>query len=1157
MKTISRYTLVVAVLLLGVASIFVFALLPSQGKTLLSVASDNEMPRAERMAAKRAYFEQLYKDPQTNEVPLWSPMQKQRLINTFKEQIQVRGQQNNLVWEEAGPNNVGGRTRAIALDRRDSKVVITGGVRGGIWKSTDDGENWKHIPGLIANESIMSIAQDPLEPDHWYAVTGELVGAGANFFGGGIYRSTDNGESWELYQYALDQDESIAVHDYQRVNENILGGAPFLFCGDYCDQNPFIYNSKVAVSPTTGSVFVATNGYGVKRSSNGLQSFSHSLPEPLDIPMVDVVPLQADTAAKILLPFEEDLTNLGGNLPSYSTEISYEEGVHGLGAFMDNNAQFNWPKAEVFSGREGTVEFWFKPNWDSFTTSEHDMVLVGEFPDAIFIHHVESIIEIIHTAGDIPGQDWAIAAGSTQHWKKGEWVHLAFTWGGNEIAYYENGALVSKSLVNYTIPDNSGDIIRVGREQGGSMDGLIDEFRVSNRARSAEEVLTTYFSGGIGARPAGDPTQKATWSDVDVDQNGRLLAYLSGATSAGAGVYFSEDDGASWTNLTPADWNWQLNRGLVRFAPSNPGVGYVLFQELSSGTDREVLMKIDLEQQTLEDRSPNLPRFAFGENDVLPITIGEWLTQLDVKPDDEDFVIAGGVQLARSFDGFTSSTDEITKHHINSNSHVDHHIVVFDPAQPSAAWLGNDGGIFKTDNILRESATPYTNIQWQHKFKGYNVVTYYALGLPRDPLDFRIIGGTQDRGTPILDRANSIDPQASIGDPFGGDGGFSFLGKNHAYVYAAVGQSYRLKYNEEGLPSFDAGFLGLTGTLVNRPHSFINPFVVDLDDETAMYYPLENKLLRFTRLDEQPEFSDLQAADWEEPEGLAGPEASVITALDLSVEPKDILYYAVHKYDETPQIYRLEDAENATVPTEKHTITGASPGSWVRCVAINPENADEIAAVITSSNVPKLFHSLDGGNTFSNIDGNLANTEDLPGPHTNWLTILPFEGTTYYVLATTTGVFVTQDLDGANTFWELQAPDEIGFASAQMVRSRAADGLVAVSTYGRGIFIGGPNGVPTATDDLLVQDNEAFKLFPNPGLGEFVQLQFELTGRQKVGVKLLDLSGREVWRKPVQTFDAGPHQIELPVAALNRGMYVVQLETQQRVWARKLVLMRD
>ena len=264
MKNFNRFALLVTAMVLGIFALFLYPITSDQSSTS-SGSRLRKLPRAERMAAKQAYFKQLYQDPNTKEVPLWSPLQKQRLINKFEEQVEFRGQQNNLVWEEAGPNNVGGRTRAIALDRRDSKVVITGGVRGGIWKSTDDGENWKHIPGLIANESIMSIAQDPIELDHWYAVTGELVGAGANFFGGGIYRSTDNGESWELFQYALEADESISIHEYKRLDENNLGGNPFFFCGEYCDQNLFVYNSKVALSPITQSVFVATNGYGVKK----------------------------------------------------------------------------------------------------------------------------------------------------------------------------------------------------------------------------------------------------------------------------------------------------------------------------------------------------------------------------------------------------------------------------------------------------------------------------------------------------------------------------------------------------------------------------------------------------------------------------------------------------------------------------------------------------------------------------------------------------------------------------------------------------------------------------------------------------------------------------------------------------------------------------
>ncbi|MEZ5044506.1 MAG: LamG-like jellyroll fold domain-containing protein [Saprospiraceae bacterium] len=1120
-----------------------------------------KMPKAERMAAEAAYFNQMYKDPRTGIVPSEQAVLKQQLYKKLQAQLQERGNHSNLFWEDAGPNNVGGRTRAIALDRRDSKVIITGGVRGGIWKSTDDGVTWKHIPGLIANESIMSIAQDPVEPDQWYAVTGEYVGAGANFFGGGIYHSIDNGESWELQQYQLDTDPTISVHNYYPLTENNLGGNLPIFCGEPCDLNPFIYSTKVVVSPTTQSVFVATNNYGIKKSSDTLESFQHSLPASLNIPggMVAVAPLSIDAFTNLLLSFEGNLTDSLGHIPISTNNINFAEGVHGLGTDMNQTGQFIFPKEGVIDGREGSIEFWFKPDWESFTSNEHDFVLVGNFPDAIFIHHIESRFEMIHTAGDLPGQSWAVVGGNTDHWKKGEWRHLAFTWGGSELAFYENGVLVAKQVMSYTLPEISGMNIQFGRELGGSIDGIIDELRVSNKARSHEKILETYLAGGIGAKPNADPIQRPLWSDVDVDKNGRLLAYLSGETTEGAGVYYSDNDGNSWINITPADWDLNSNRGLIRFAPSNPDVAYLLFNKFDFDGEGITFFKIDVPQKAFEDRSEHLPVFVGypePENDGFPLLAGQWTMQLDIKPDDENFVIAGGVQLVRSTDGFASSTDDLVKHHINSNSHVDNHIVVFDPEQPNTAWLGNDGGVFKTDNIKRESpsGTPFTNVQWQHKFKGYNVVTFYAMGLPGAPTDFRMIAGAQDRGTPVIDRANAVDPQASIGDPFGGDGGFSFLGKNHAYVYAAVGQSYRLKYDENGLPSFNAGFLGLTGALVNRAHDFINPFVVDLDDETAIYYPIQNKLLRYTKLDEQPEFAGLEATDWEEPPGLAGPDYSKITALELSVSPKDILYYAVQQEGERPYIYRLEDAENATSPTAINPITGAIPGSWVRCIAINPDNADEIVAVISSSNVPKLFHSLDGGSTFTNIDGNLANTTDLPGPHTNWLSILPYDGTVYYILATSIGVYVTQELNSDDTFWELQDPDLIGFASAQMVRSRLADGLIAVATYGRGIFIGGPGGPPTSTEEVFVKGETPFDIFPNPSFMGSTILRFELPTSQNISFKVSDMSGKVVLRGASKNFSPGVHKIILSTASFSHGVYVVELKAEHQRWAQKLVI---
>jgi hypothetical protein len=53
-------------------------------------------------------------------------------------------QQNVLfsTWENLGPGNIGGRTRALLIDPTNPNVMYAGGVAGGVWKTTDGGLSW-------------------------------------------------------------------------------------------------------------------------------------------------------------------------------------------------------------------------------------------------------------------------------------------------------------------------------------------------------------------------------------------------------------------------------------------------------------------------------------------------------------------------------------------------------------------------------------------------------------------------------------------------------------------------------------------------------------------------------------------------------------------------------------------------------------------------------------------------------------------------------------------------------------------------------------------------------------------------------------------------------------------------------------------------------
>ncbi len=106
---------------------------------------------------------------------------------------------------ERGPNNVGGRTRALWVDYADSSRVFAGGVSGGLWVSTNSGANWNPVDDDMANLSITSITQNPFDHDVFYYSGGEPAGNstfinyyGAGIVGNGVYKSTDGGVSFSL-----------------------------------------------------------------------------------------------------------------------------------------------------------------------------------------------------------------------------------------------------------------------------------------------------------------------------------------------------------------------------------------------------------------------------------------------------------------------------------------------------------------------------------------------------------------------------------------------------------------------------------------------------------------------------------------------------------------------------------------------------------------------------------------------------------------------------------------------------------------------------------------------------------------------------------------------------------------------------------------------
>jgi photosystem II stability/assembly factor-like uncharacterized protein len=123
-------------------------------------------------------------------------------------------------WEFAGPVNVGGRVVDIEFNPSDPNIIYAGFSTGGVFKSTDMGNNWFPVFDSLAVLTVGDIAIDSQNPDVVYIGTGEANGGHNNFPGGGVFKSTNAGSTWNYL--GLEETTSIGRVLVDPTNSNIV-----------------------------------------------------------------------------------------------------------------------------------------------------------------------------------------------------------------------------------------------------------------------------------------------------------------------------------------------------------------------------------------------------------------------------------------------------------------------------------------------------------------------------------------------------------------------------------------------------------------------------------------------------------------------------------------------------------------------------------------------------------------------------------------------------------------------------------------------------------------------------------------------------------------------------------------------------------------------
>jgi hypothetical protein len=225
-------------------------------------------------------------------------------------------------------------------------------------------------------------------------------------------------------------------------------------------------------------------------------------------------PLPNDPNTMLLLHFNSNLIGEAGEQPTGSTGTSFTAGRIAQAVQTGVPGNVRYLETGNILSREGTVEFWIRPDWYGNSGTPRIFFRVGT-------EGTSGMQMTIDAGNNLRFQQWGDDPAtkarevnverdlgfSAADWVPGRWHHLAATWNSRTrvMVFYVDGQPVRTRNDAVSIKDFFGDQIAIGGDATGALssDAAFDEFRISDRARTPTEIGDDYDDGGGDDEPCG------------------------------------------------------------------------------------------------------------------------------------------------------------------------------------------------------------------------------------------------------------------------------------------------------------------------------------------------------------------------------------------------------------------------------------------------------------------------------------------------------------------------------------------------------------------------------------------------------------------------------------------------------------------------------